>query len=107
MLTTPINQAGDDMSIIRTFSISSKQDLERGIDCALTYTVEWVDYSFAHAFGIERQGCYEIDRWELTISKLVLGWKTVTLDGLEVPEALYDTLNALCEKHLNDNPIEE
>lgn len=87
------------------FSISSQKDQERGIDCALTYTVEWVDHSFDHAFGTERQGQYEIQSWELTIAKKVLNWRVVTLDGLEVPEALYDTLNELCEKHLKDNPI--
>ena len=90
------------MSIERTINL--KTTSENAV-MALNYQADYVDHSFDHAFGREVQRQYEITRWELTISKFTLTWKSVTLDCLEVPEPLYDTLNKLCEEHLNNNPI--
>lgn len=71
------------------------------------YTVEWQDTSFAHAFGYEHQGHYEVTQWELTISKFTTGWKCLTIDCMEVPEPLYDVIDKLVEKHLEENQPEE
>lgn len=94
------------MSIERTFTLRASKNED--VLTMLTYQASYHDHSFGYdgPFGpaCHKQGGFEVDRWELSISKRTLGWKSITLDCLEVPEDLYDTLNELCEKHLKDNP---
>jgi hypothetical protein len=74
----------------------------------LTYTAEYIDHSFDYdgpmGPATHKQGGYEVEHWELTISKFTLGWRSITIDCLEVPEPLFDVLNTLVEKHLEGNP---
>lgn len=93
------------MSIERTITLTESKELFPAVDILLTYQCSYHDQSFDHAFGREQQGGHQIDRWELTIAKKVLNWRVVTLDCLEVPDVIYDALNELCEKHLENNPI--
>lgn len=88
----------------RTCKLNTKNP---NVEIELTYQCSWHDHSFDHAFGTEIQGGYEIDSWSVSISKFVVGWKTVTLDCLEVPIPLYDTLEEYCEADLINNPPQE
>lgn len=89
------------MTIERTIDLEKSSTF---VVMQLTYHAEYVDHSFAHEFGTEIQGGYEVTHWELAISKFTVGWKAITIDCLEVPEPIYDLLNTIVEKHLEENP---
>jgi hypothetical protein len=92
-------------TITREFTLPQN---DKTVEWRVAYTAGYEDHSFAHEFGTHYQGGFEVETWELTISKLVgaAGWRAITLTMEQVPEALYSTIDELCVQHLAKNPVD-